>query len=347
MLFKSALASSTKIMSTQIPKIQKAIRIHEAGGLEVLRYEDVVVPSINEDEVLIKNKYAGVNFLDTYIRTGLYDAPKPCILGREASGVIVAKGKHVQGFEIGDNVAYASEGTFAQYTKFNPSIRIFKLPKDASEEKLQLYGGLFIQGFTGLTFTTEAYNVQKGDYILVHAAAGGTGSILTQVINARGAHVIATASTQEKLQIAKEKGAEFLINSKTENISKRVMEITKGKGVQASFDGVGKATFQASIDSLARKGTLVTFGNASGPVPPVHLGIMLPKNLKLSRPACFNYLVEKEEWEYYSEKLFKLVEAGDLKLDISKVYPLSEYKQATEDLEGRKTTGKLILKIPQ
>ncbi len=336
-----------RTMSTQIPKTQKAIRIHETGGLDVLRYEDAPVPEINDDEVLIKNKYAGINFIENYFRTGLYPAPKPQTLGREASGVIVAKGKNVKEFDIGDNVAYASPATFAQYTKYNPAIRIFKLPKDATEEKLQLYGGLFIQGFTALTFITEAYDVKKGDYILVHAAAGGVGLILTQLIKARGAHVIATASTDAKLQLAKENGAEFLINSKTEDVTKKVLEITNGKGVIASYDGVGKDTFQISLDSLARKGTLISFGNASGAVPPVPLTALNPKNLKLLRPTVFNYIADKEEWDYYSKELFDLVESGKLKLDISKIYPLSDYRQAAEDLESRKTTGKLLLEIPQ
>jgi len=334
-------------MSTQIPKTQKAIRIHETGGLDVLRYEDVPVPEINDNEILIKNKYAGINFIEKYFRTGLYPAPKPQVLGREASGVVVAKGKDVKDYDIGDNVAYGSPATFAQYTKYDPSIRIFKLPKDASEEKHQLYAGLFIQGFTALTFITDAYNVQKGDYILVHAAAGGVGLILTQLIKARGAHVVATASTDEKLKLAKDNGAEFLINSKTDDVVKKVLEFTNNKGVAASFDGVGKDTFQISIDSLARKGTLVSFGNASGAVDPVPLTVLTPKNLKLLRPTVFNYIADKEEWDYYSKELYQLVESGKLNIEISKIYPLSQYRQAAEDLEGRKTTGKLLLEIPQ
>lgn len=334
-------------MSTQIPKTQKAIRIHETGDLDVLRYEDAPVPEINDNEVLIKNKYAGINFIEKYFRTGLYPAPKPQTLGREASGVIVAKGKNVKGFEIGDNVAYASGATFAQYTKYDPALRIFKLPKDASEEKFQLYGSLFVQGFTALTFITESYDVKKGDYILVHAAAGGVGLLLTQLINARGAHVIATASTDEKLKLAKENGAEFLINSKTEDVTKKVLEITNGKGVIASYDGIGKDTFQISLDSLARKGTLISYGNASGAVPPVPLTALTSKNLKILRPTVFTYIVTEDEWEHYSKELFDLVESGKLKQDISKIYPLSEYRQAAEDLEQRKTTGKLLLEIPQ
>lgn len=336
-----------KNMSTQIPKTQKAIRIHETGGLEVLRYEDVPVPEISDNQVLIKNKYAGVNFIEKYFRIGLYDAPKPQILGREASGVIVAKGKDVKSYDIGDYVAYGSAGTFAQYTSFDPSLRLYKLPKDTSDEKLQLYAASFIQGFTALTFITDAYNVQKGDYILVHAAAGGVGLILTQLIKDRGAHVIATASTDEKLQLAKANGAEFLINSKTDDTVKKVLEITNGKGVAASFDGIGKDTFQISVDSLARKGTLISYGNASGAVPPVPLTTLTAKNLKLLRPTVFNYIADKEEWDFYSKNLSELIESGKLKIDITKIYPLSDYRQAAEDLEGRKTTGKLLLEIPQ
>ncbi|CCH43309.1 hypothetical protein BN7_2857 [Wickerhamomyces ciferrii] len=334
-------------MSIQIPTTQKAIRIHETGGLEVLRYEDIPVPEIQDHEVLIKNKYAGINFIESYFRTGVYPSPKPLTLGREAVGVIVSKGSKIQDFDVGDYISYLSPSTFAQYTKFDPSIKAFKLPKDSTDEKLKLYAALPLQGFTALTFINEAYNVQKGDYILVHAAAGGVGLILTQLIKARGAHVIATASSAEKLKLAQENGAEFLINSKTEDIVKKVLEYTNGKGVASSFDGVAKVTFQISLDSLARKGTLVSFGNASGSVEPVPLTKLTPKNLKLLRPTIFNYIVEKEEWEFYSNQLRELVESGELNLRIEKTYPLSNYSQAAEDLEGRKTTGKLLLEIPQ
>lgn len=337
---------STK--SFAIPATQKAIRIHETGeSLDVLKYEDTPVPQISDDEVLIKNKYAGVNFIEKYFRIGLYPSQKPYTLGREASGVVVQVGKNVQDYKVGDYVAYGSAGTFAQFTKFNPKSKIYKLPEDTTDEKLQLYGALFIQGFTALTFIEEAYKVQKGDYILVHAAAGGVGLLLTQLIKLRGAHVIATASTDEKLQLAKEAGAEYLINSTTDDIVAKVKEFTDGKGVQASFDGVGKDTFQISLDSLARKGTLVSFGNASGAVPPFSISTLTSKNLKVLRPTVFNYLVTPEEWDYYSTSLKELVESGKLKVDISKVYSLEDYKQAAADLEGRKTTGKLLLKIPE
>jgi NADPH2:quinone reductase len=340
---------ATRPMSTfTIPSTQKAIRIHETGeSLDLLKYEDVPVPQISDDEILIKNKYAGVNFIEKYFRIGLYPSQKPYTLGREASGIVVQKGKNVSNFEVGDYVAYGSASTFAQYTKFNPSSKIYKLPKDTTDEKLQLYGALFIQGFTALTFINEAYKVEKGDYILVHAAAGGVGLLLTQLIKLKGAHVIATASTDEKLQLAEEAGAEYLINSTTDDIVKRVLEITGGKGVQASFDSIGKDTAQISLDSLARKGTFVSFGNASGAVPPLSISTLTAKNLKVLRPTVFNYLAEPEEWEHYSTELKNLVENGQLKVNIHKVYPLSEYKQAAADLEGRNTTGKLLLKIPE
>ncbi|ONH68514.1 putative quinone oxidoreductase [Cyberlindnera fabianii] len=336
-------------MSSEIPQFMKAIRIHETGeSLDVLKYEDVPVPSISEDEILIKNKYAGVNYVENYYRIGLYPCDLPNVLGREASGIVVKAGKNVSRFAVGDLISYGSPATFAQYTKFNPTTgKAFKLPADSSEEKLQLYGGLFIQGFTALTFITEAYEVKKDDYILVHAAAGGVGLLLNQLISKRGAHVIATASTEEKLQLAKAAGAEYLINSKTDDIVSKVLEITGGKGVAASFDSVGKDTFEISLAALARKGTLVSFGNASGPVPPVNLGILAQKNLKVLRPILGNYITTDEEWAYYSPILRELVESGELKLDITKIYDLENYKQAAADLEGRKTTGKLLLKIPE
>ncbi|CCH43772.1 L-threonine 3-dehydrogenase [Wickerhamomyces ciferrii] len=334
-------------MSFKIPTTQKAIRIHETGGLDVLKYEDIPVPKIKDNEVLIKNKYAGVNFIERYYRIGLYPTQKPYTLGSEAVGTIVLKGSKVQGFEIGDYISYLTESTFAQYTNYDPSEKAFKLPKNSTDEKLKLYAAAPAQGLTALAFINDAYNVQKDDYILVTAAAGGVGLFLTQLIKNRGAHVIATASSNEKLKLAKENGAEFLINSQTEDIVKKVLEFTNNKGVAASFDGVGQDTFQISLDSLARKGTLISFGNSSGAVDPVPLTKLVSKNIKLLRPNVFNYFEEPKEWEYYSNEFKKLVESGELKVRIEKIYPLSDYKIAAEDLEGRKTSGKLLLEIPQ
>lgn len=331
-----------------IPETHKAIRIHETSeSYEVLKYDTVPTPTPSTSEILIKNKYAGVNFIEKYFRIGLYPTVLPYTLGREAVGEIVAVGSDVKDYQIGDIIAYGSPSTFAEYTLIDPTVnfKILRIPKDANDETLQLYAAIFIQGFTALTFIEESYAVKKDDYILVHAAAGGVGSLLTQLISRLGAHVIATASTDAKLALAKSNGAEFLINSTTEDVAAKVLEYTSGNGVHASFDSVGKDTWDISMKATARKGTIVSFGNASGAVPPVTLATLTAKNLKILRPTVFNYLATKEEWKYYSEKMLNLIAAGELKFDISNVYKLEDYPQAAADLEGRKTTGKLLLSL--
>ncbi|KAH3667096.1 hypothetical protein WICMUC_005443 [Wickerhamomyces mucosus] len=331
-----------------IPDTHHVIRFHETSeSYDVLKYETVPTPTIDEDQILIKNKYAGINFIEKYFRIGLYPSQLPYTLGREAVGEIVKIGSNVKNYQIGDIIGYLSSQTFTQYTVINPTInfRILKISEN-KDSILQQFAGSLVQGLTALTFIEESYKVKKDDYILVHAAAGGVGLILTQLISKLGAHVIATASTDEKLNLAKLNGAEFLINSSNDDIVSKVLEFTNGKGVEASFDGVGKDTWDISLKSTARKGTIVSFGNASGAVPPVTISTLTPKNLKILRPTLFNYLTTLEEWDYYSTKLIKLIESNDLKIDISKIYELKDYPKAAKDLETRKTTGKLLLSIP-
>lgn len=337
----------TASTSFEIPKTQKVVLIDANGGYDVIKYQDNEVPPIGDNDLLIKNKYAGINFIEAYFRKGIYPTQLPQILGREATGVVVAKGQAVKDFDVGDKVAYLSGKTFAQYTKFSNSIAISKLPKDTTDEQLKLYAAALIQGLTALTFIDEAYKVKKDDYILVYAAAGGVGLILDQLLKERGAHTIAVVSTEEKAKLAKEYGAEYVIISSKEDVPTRVLEITGNKGVHAAFDSVGKDTFEATLSALRIKGTFVSYGNASGPVPPITISSLSSKNIKIVRPTLFNYIREPEEWQYYSHKLFDLIGSAKLKIKIHKVYPLSEYKPATQELEGRKTTGKLVLQIPQ
>jgi len=222
-----------------------------------------------------------------------------------------------------------------------------KLSKDANDEEFQLYGGILLQALTALTFITESHEVKKGEYILVWAAAGGVGTILVQLAAQRGAHVIALASTAEKLNKAKELGAEYVINYKTEDVVERVKEITGGKGVAATFDSVGKVTFETSLEALARKGTFVSYGNASGLVTPFAVSRLSPKNVSFLRPLLNGYIATQEEWDHYTKILIDDLKSGNLKFEITKVYPLEEYAQATKDLESGTTTGKLLIKIPQ
>ncbi|QEU58681.1 Zta1 [Kluyveromyces lactis] len=343
----SGIRTSIRTMSS-IPSVQKVVLIRENGGPEVLKYEeDYPVPKIGATDLLIKNKYAGINFIEVYFRKGIYPSEKPYVLGREAVGEVVAKGDQVDKYNVGDKVAYLSASTFAQFTKYPQNGHLIKLPKDISAEKEKIIAGSLVQGLTPLTFIDEAYNVQKGDFILVYAAAGGVGLIFDQLLKARGARTIAVASTDEKLQLAKEYGAEFLINSTKDDIVEKVKEFTNGEGVAAAFDSIGKDTFETTLQVVKRKGTIVSFGNASGAVPPFAINRLSPKNLKLVRPQLFAYVADPSEWEHYSSELIRLIDSGELKITISKVYPLKDYKEATEALESRKTVGKLILEIPE
>ena len=331
-----------------IPSAQKVILIRETGGPEVIRYEqDYPVPELNDNEILIKNKYTGINFIESYFRKGIYPSQKPYVLGREASGTVVAKGKAVSKFNLADKVAYLSAGTFAQYTKIAETGHISKLPENTTDKQLELYAASLVQVLTALTFAKEAYTVKKGDFVLLYAAAGGVGLAFNQILKRLGAHTIAVASTDEKLQLAKEFGAEYLVNSSKEDVLARVLEITQGQGVDVAYDSIGKDTFETTLSALRRKGTFVSFGNASGPVPPIAISRLSPKNIKILRPTLFGYIASQEEWAYYSEELIKLLHSEEFKVLITKIYPLEEYRKATEELEARKTTGKLLLEVPQ
>ncbi|KAL0634368.1 NADPH:quinone reductase [Maublancomyces gigas] len=330
-------------MSSAIPKTQTAVQIEAYGGVEVLQLKkDAPVPEIKPTELLIKNEYAGINFIDIYFRNGLYSVPAfPYTLGREAEGRVAAIGDSVTGYKVGDRVAYIGASAQAEYTALEP-LHVAQVPAGVE-------GGVaaasLLQGLTALTMVRESYPVQKGDFILVHAAAGGVGLWLCQFVRAIGAYAIATASTDKKLQLAKENGAEFTINYSTEDWVSRVLEITGKKGVAAVFDGVGASTFEGDLEVLARKGSLVSFGNASGPVPPFAIARLAAKNLKVLRPQLFGYIVTREEFESYAGEILELIAAGKVNVKIHEVYPLADVARAQTDIESRGTTGKLILKI--
>lgn len=338
-------------MSPLIPKTQKVVLFNDTGDFDKIEYvTDFPTPTIDSDhDIIVKNSYAGINFIEAYFRKGIYPiSEKPYVFGREASGEIVAVGSGVSKLKVGDKIAYLSTATFAQYTKItDKNFKYVKLPSLTNEKNLEVYGSILLQGLTALTFINEAYKVEKGDYVLVWAAAGGVGKILVQLISQIGAHVIAIASTKEKLQLAESLGAEHFIDANSDNIDEQVNNITNGKGVAASFDSVGKDSFYASLNSLARKGTFVSYGNSSGPVTPFPLSLLSPKNVKLLRPQLWGYIATPQEWDHYSKQLLDLYQLGKLQFDIYKVYDLKDYKQAAQDLEGRKTHGKLTLKIPQ
>lgn len=339
---------SQRFAAMSLPKFHKvALAKTTSDSTDVIEYTEVETPQITgPKDVIIKNKYAGVNFIEAYFRKGLYPAEFPFIFGKEASGVVAAVGDEVSKYKVGDKVAYLASKAYAQYTKIPEDlIHVKTLPADASDEDLRLWAACNLQGLTAISLAHEAYEIKPNDFILIWAAAGGVGQILTKYAAHLGAKVIAVASTDEKLAIAKSLGAKYSIRA-DEDVPAKVAEFTANAGAIGVFDSVGNDTFEASMKSVARKGTLVSFGNASGPVPPIRIATLASKNMKICRTSLYNYLVTQEEWDFYSEILQKSLASGLFKISYT-VYPLSEYKQATEDLEGRKSTGKLILEIPQ
>ncbi|KXT12532.1 hypothetical protein AC579_7468 [Pseudocercospora musae] len=325
-----------------VPSTMKGVIIEKTGGPEVLQHKtDLPVPEPKEGQILVKNDFIGINFIDTYFRSGLYPAPSfPYFLGREAEGTVVRVGSgDTLGFKNGDKVVWMAEGAYAEYTAA-PAAKAVKVPSDMDPK---IGAAALLQGLTALTLVREAHHVNKGDWVLVHAAAGGTGLWLIQLLKAIGANTIGTASTQEKIDLATKAGATHMINYSDEDVKKKVDELTGGQGVIAVFDGVGKDTFDLSLNCLARKGSLISFGNASGAVPPVTIARLSAKNARLMRPTLFGYVATREEFEHYVKELFDFVLKDKLDVRIHEVYPLSEVARAHQDLEGRKTTGKLLL----
>lgn len=262
------------------------------------------------------------------------------MLGRESEGTIVATGSgETYNLSTGDRVVCLSEATYAEYTAA-PAAKATKIP-DSLPPKTA--AAALLQGLTALTLIREAYHVNKGDWVLVHAAAGGTGLWLCQLLKAVGANTIGTASTAEKVALAKKAGATHMVNYSQEDVKARVDELTGGKGVAAVFDGVGKSTFDLSLDCLARKGSLLSFGNASGAVPPLAIARLSAKNVKLMRPTLFNFIVTREEFDGYTQELFDFIVKDKMDVSIHETYALSEVARAHNDLEGRKTSGKLLL----
>ncbi|KAI1798102.1 NAD(P)-binding protein [Ganoderma leucocontextum] len=354
------LHSSTRTFATtpaakmSLPSTIAAIGINKTGDFDVIEKLELPAPQNAPTNVLIKVEYAGVNFIDTYFRKGLYPVAQfPLALGREAAGVIVAlptdenvlnnEEYKLRGLKVGGKVAGTCTGAFSEYVTV-PWNKTYALPDGVSTRDAA--AGL-LQGATALTFATEAYNVQKGDVVLVHTVAGGLGLIFAQLIKARGATVIGTTSTPEKAALAKAHGADHVILYTQEDTVQRVLEITGGQGVHAIFDGVGKDTFEADFKMIRRKGTLVSVGNASGAVPPFPPLKLVEKNVRLLRPTMDNYLYTPEEGRTYIAELFKLIGNGTVKISIHADYPFTAegVQQAQRDLTGGKTTGKLIIKV--
>ena len=320
----------------------KSIIIKKNGGPEVLELQDVNVGSPGPDEIKVTNHAIGLNYIDTYHRSGLYPLPLPSGIGLEAAGKIDEVGSNVKEFNKGDNIAYAAMpiGSYAQQ-RIIPSKIAIKVPDGIS---FQQAATLITKGLTVNYLITKTYNLKAGETVLFHAAAGGVGQIFAQWANSIGAKVIGTVGSDEKIKIAKENGYEHVINYTKEDFTKKVMEITKNEGVPAIFDGVGKNTFKGSLACLKTRGMMISFGNASGPLDPVNVPKDIqPKGLYLTRPSIAQYFTNRKELQTGADEVFEKVKFGKIKIKISKEYKLAEAEKAHEDLEARKLTGPAIL----
>ncbi|MGL4634662.1 MAG: quinone oxidoreductase family protein [Beijerinckiaceae bacterium] len=320
----------------------KAIRVHKVGGPEVLTYEDVVTAKPGPGQVVVKHKAVGLNFIDVYFRTGLYPAASmPFVLGNEGAGDIIALGSGVTDFKVGDRVAYVSQlGAYSEERVIDTRILV-KIPKAISYETA---AGMMLKGLTAEYLLKRTFKVKAGQTVLVHAAAGGTGQILCQWAKHLGATVIGTVGSKEKIKIAKAIGCDHVLNSSTDNVAKRVREITKSVGCDVVYDGVGKATFAASLDSLRQFGTMVSFGNASGAVDAFNLGILAAKgSLYITRPTLFTHISNTDTLRAMARNLFRVVGSGTVKVPVNHRYPLAKAADAHAALEGRQTTGSVVL----
>ncbi len=323
--------------------MSKSILMRENGGPEKMVLEDVEVGEPGPGQVKIKHTAIGLNFIDVYTRSGLYATPMPNAVGREAAGVITAVGPRVKGFKKGDRVAYCGVlGAYCQERLMGPE-QLVKVPKGVSDDQA---AAIMLKGMTVeyLVDRTAKAWLKKGDTILFHAAAGGVGLLFGQWAKARGYKVIGTVSSPEKAALAKKNGYKWVIDYTKEDVVAEVKKITKGKGVPAVFDGVGKDTWAASLDCLQPRGLLVSFGNASGPVPAQSINILNAKgSLYLTRPSLGAYTATRAALEASAKSLFKMVTGRKVKIAIDQRYPLGEAAQAHIDLEGRKTTGQTVL----
>ena len=320
----------------------KAIRFHKTGGPEVLQLDEVAVGDPGPGQARVRHTAIGVNFLDTYQRSGLYPIQLPSGAGNEGAGVVEAVGAGVTLVKAGDRVAYtgAPSGSYCD-ARLYPADRLVKTPEGISDEQA---ASIMLKGMTAHYLIHRTYAVKRGDTVLFHAAAGGVGLIACQWLKALGATVIGTVGSDDKAAIAKAHGCDHTIVYTRENFVERVKQITGGKGVPVVYDSVGKSTFEGSLDCLRPFGMMVLFGNASGPVPPFNLGILAQKgSLYVTRPTLVTYIASRADLEATSKALFDVIKSGKVKVEITARYKLADAAQAHRDLEARKTTGQIIL----
>ena len=319
-----------------------AIRIHEHGGPEVMKWESVEVGSPHEREVRVRHTAVGLNFIDIYHRTGLYKIPLPTVIGREGAGVIEAVGSAVNGLKVGDRVAYgaATIGAYSE-ARLIAADRVVNVPANVTDQQA---ASIMLKGMTAQYLLRRTYAVKAGDTILVHAAAGGVGLILCQWAKHLGVNVIGTVGSDEKGKLAKAHGCDYIINYSTEDFAARVAEITDGKKCAAVYDGVGKDTFLKSLDCLRPRGIMASFGNASGKVEPFDLGILAAKgSLYVTRPTLDTHVATREDLVATANDLFDVVGRGIVKVEINQTYALKDAAQAHRDLAARMTTGSTVL----
>ncbi len=319
----------------------QAVRIHQTGGPEVLKYESVDVGEPGPGEVRLRHTAIGLNFIDVYERTGLYQLPLPSVLGKEAAGVIEAIGPKVKGFSIGDRVAYTGgpSGAYSQ-ERVLAADRLVRLPDGIDDRQA---AAIMLKGLTAQFLLRRTYRVRKSDIVVIHAAAGGVGSIAVQWAKHLGAVVIAIVGSEAKADLVRGYGADHALLTSDDWLA-QVKAITKGKGVHVVYDSIGKDTFFNSLDCLRPRGMMVTYGNASGPVPPVApLELQKRGSLFLTRPTLFHYIATRGELEKAAQELFDVVKRKIVTVNVGQTYPLSEVAQAHRDLEGRRTTGSTVL----
>jgi|SRR5579862_988385 len=319
----------------------KAIQVPKTGGVEVLTLVDIPTPEPKPNQAIVKIAAAGVNYIDVYFRQGSYPVTPPFILGQEASGVVSAVGGDVKDFKVGDRVAYTGiTGAYAEYEAV-PADRLVRVPAGITDHQA---AGAMLQGITAQYLTHTTYPLKKGDIALIHAAAGGVGLLLVQMAKNLGARVIGTVSTEEKGKLAREAGADDVIYYTTQDFEVETKRLTGGKGVHVVYDGVGKTTFDQDLNILRPRGYLVLFGASSGAPPPFDLGKLAVKgSLFVTRPTLLHHIAIHEELQQRASDVFGMIASGKLKLRIEHLYPLKDAQQAHGDLEGRKTTGKLLL----
>ena len=320
----------------------KSIKVTNTGGPEVLKLEDITLEKPGADEVQIEHVSIGLNYIDTYHRSGLYPLQLPTGIGMEAAGIIKEVGSNVSNFSVGDKIAYAAAPLGAYSTHRNyTSKNIVKVPDDIDLEKIS---SAMTKGMTTFYLLHKTYVPKKGETVLFHAAAGGVGQFFCQWAKSLGLKVIGTVGSDEKVEIAKKYGCDEVINYSKEDFAKKVLELTNDKGVSVVYDGVGKTTYDRSIQCLKLRGTMVSFGNASGPLDPIIVSQSLqPKGIYFVRPAMNQYFTNSEEIQEAADMLFKQISSGNVKIEIFKKYRLEDVVQAHKDLEGRKITGPAVI----